>query len=120
MALLFPGKTTCAICRRVITRDDRAVLTAAVISNHKDPLYRYSDACFHESCVVADDGARAVLAVIDETISRMGPGKRACDVCGEQILHPDEYVSFAYLGTDPSVAWMNFHHFHRPHLSPVV
>jgi hypothetical protein len=116
MALLIPGKTRCVICGRVIAPDDPSVCTPAVISNQKDVLYRYSDACFHESCVAADEGGRAVLDIAGELTRRTGPGARACEVCGEQVLDPDDYVSFGYLGGDPSVAWMNFLQFHRSHL----
>lgn len=116
MALLVLGKTRCEICGRVIAPDDLSVCTPAVISNQRDALYRYSDACFHESCVFADERGRAVLDLVGEMTRLTRPGARACEACGEQVLDPDDYVSFGYLGDDESVAWMNFLQFHRSHL----
>lgn len=49
MALIFPGKTTCALCQRIIETEDEVIgFPAFLPSEHR--FYRYSDAAFHRQC----------------------------------------------------------------------
>lgn len=49
MALLFPGKTECLICGKVIEESDEYVMFPAFLKpGHR--LYTYSDGAFHKRC----------------------------------------------------------------------
>lgn len=50
MALIFRGKTECAICHKVITVDDEIVAASHFIGDTNDALWKYSDAVFHKRC----------------------------------------------------------------------
>lgn len=49
MALLFPGKTPCVLCGRVIQNEERAVGFPAFLPKHHR-FHRYSDEVFHDQC----------------------------------------------------------------------
>jgi hypothetical protein len=53
MALLFEGKTWCALCGEVVQAGDEVVATSHFIADHGDPLWKYSDASFHKRCFVS-------------------------------------------------------------------
>lgn len=49
MALFFPGKTTCVICKRVIPAQEDVIGTPAFLPQaHR--LYEFADAAFHNEC----------------------------------------------------------------------
>jgi hypothetical protein len=50
MALVIRGKSTCAVCGEVLQKEDRVVATSHFIGDSKDPLFRFSDAAFHQKC----------------------------------------------------------------------
>jgi hypothetical protein len=59
-----------------------------------------------------------MLAATNELYKNTGPGKRACAVCGDQILDPNDYVLIGYLGA-PSVgplAKFSYTHLHKSHI----
>src|SRR5262249_169420 len=59
MALIFPGKTRCGICDKVIGEDDAIVAFPAFLRpNH--PLWKYSDGAFHERCFNESPDRQAV------------------------------------------------------------
>jgi hypothetical protein len=118
MAILLRGKTRCPICGNLIEEGDEAVLFPHFVLNEKDPLYALSDAACHRACVNADALGQAMLAAADEYYKRTGPGRRACAVCGNQILNPDEYLLIGYLAdasTDP-LGKFNYTHLHKSHI----
>jgi hypothetical protein len=49
MALVILGKTTCAICGKVIERDQATIMFPAFLKT-THPLYRYSDSVMHSWC----------------------------------------------------------------------
>src|ERR1041385_6740900 len=53
MALIFRGKSKCALCGEVIAVDDALVATSHFIADQSDSLWRYSDAAFHKRCFLA-------------------------------------------------------------------
>jgi hypothetical protein len=115
MAILLIGKTTCPICGKVIEEGDEAVLFPHIILNELDPLYALSDGACHSACVSADPLGRAMLAAAEEYYKKAGPGKRACVVCGNQVLDPDDYLLIGYLGdssTEP-LGRFNYTHLHK-------
>lgn len=118
MAILLVGKTRCPICGNLIKEGEEAVLFPHFVLNEKDPLYALSDASCHRACVNADALGQAMLAAADEYHKRTGSGRRACAVCGNQILDPDDYLLIAYLAdasTDP-LGKFNYTHLHKSHI----
>jgi hypothetical protein len=118
MAILLRGKTRCPICGNVIEEGHEAVLFPHFILNEKNPLYALSDRACHSACVNADALGQAMLAAADGYYKSAGPGKRACAVCGNQIINPDDYLLIAYLA-DPSTSPLgkfNYTHLHKSHI----
>lgn len=49
MALIFPGKTTCSLCGKVIFNEDEIVgFPAFIPKSHR--LHQFSEGVFHKSC----------------------------------------------------------------------
>ena len=76
MALIFLGKTECALCGSVLNEGDDIFATSHFISDRKDPLWRYSDAGMHQACFLAWDHRRAFIEKYNETVGpiRWGNG----------------------------------------------
>jgi hypothetical protein len=62
MALLFPGKTPCLLCGKVIEEGEATVGFPAFLGP-KHPLSRYSDAVFHAECFAKCPDNEAVQAL---------------------------------------------------------
>ncbi len=118
MAILLVGKTNCPICGKVIEKMEEVIGFPHIIVNEKDPLYALSDSSCHVACVNADPLGREMLAAADEYFESAGPGKRACVVCGNQVLNPDDYFLILHLGNPPTsqLAKFNYTHLHRSHI----
>ena len=119
MAILLRGLTPCAVCGKVIKDGEEALLFPHIISNESDPLWRFSDSSCHVGCAKQSPEIRRLMAITEEHFRRTGPGNRKCQVCGEEILDPEDCLMFGYLG-DPSVdalARFNFIHVHKSHVA---
>ena len=117
MAILLRGMTKCGVCGEVIQGGDEAILFPYVISNENDPIWRLSDSSCHIACVGLSPELQKLVTITEEHYRRTGPGKRKCEVCGEEILDPDDCLMFGYLG-DPAteaLARFNFTHLHKSH-----
>ena len=117
MALLFIGKTICPICGLVIDDEQDAYGFPAFGENPQDLLYRFSDGAFHETCLLGDVDGRKAVEVIRDRASKIGPGKRKCQVCGEEIMDPDDYAMIDYICAPEvhSIASFHYTHLHRSH-----
>ena len=62
MALVFPGKSECPLCGKVIERDDVIVAFPAFL-RPEHPLWKYSDGAFHERCFNESPDREAVERV---------------------------------------------------------
>ena len=105
MAILLRGRTVCKLCGRVIGAGEPATLFPHLVLNEADPLYPLSDAACHTACVETDRRGLAVAGVAEAAGARIGPGRRSCAVCNEQILDPDDYVLLGYLGDPATDDW---------------
>ncbi|MFO1009198.1 MAG: hypothetical protein U1F29_03965 [Planctomycetota bacterium] len=115
MAIVIPGKSTCAACGDVLETASGIVGFAPFVANRLDPLYRFGDAAFHRSCLERDSLGAAALRRQAEILARSGPGNRECVVCRSQISDPDEYFGCSFLTDDPTEAAFEFNYtqFHR-------
>lgn len=119
MAILLRGKTACKVCGTVIQSLDEVISFPHIISNESDPLWPFSDTSCHIDCAKQSPEVLKLIAITEEHYRRTGPGKRKCQVCGEEILDPDDCLALGYLG-DPAVdalARFNFIHLHKSHVA---
>ena len=85
MAIFIQNSTRCPLCGEIIEDFAEAIAYPAMVWNELEPLWPISDAVVHTACLrsqgllgVAENRGDAVLLAI-------GPGKRSCRACGQQI-----------------------------------
>jgi hypothetical protein len=71
MALIFLGKTECAICNVVLKEGDQIVATSAFIADRDDPLWQFSDAAMHKSCFLEWDQRKNFVEKYNETVGAL-------------------------------------------------
>jgi hypothetical protein len=78
VALIFRGKSECALCGQVIQQDDEIIATSHFIADENDPLWRYSDAPFHKVCFLKWDKREEFVRRYNDTVGRIiwGNGTR--------------------------------------------
>jgi hypothetical protein len=115
MALLLTGKSICEICHRVIEESDEVIGFAHFVLNRDDPLYFFSDAGFHETCVVQHPMGDKAIQRFEEWVLRAGPSNRICLICHQRVLDPDDYILIAHLTADKNHAAFqyNYTHLHK-------
>jgi hypothetical protein len=120
MALLIRGKTRSKLCNRVIEEGQEALAFAPFVPNEVDPIHVFHDAAVHLDCFsrhpLADAAERRqqeVLQALDE---------RICEVCGQEITDPSDYIGIGYLTDDPKDPLYRFslRHVHRSHAASWV
>ncbi len=116
MALVVLGVTPCGLCGLPIQPNGNTTSFGPFVSNEADPLFLFHDRAFHTSCLSGHPLAPSALVRFEEYQRASGPGRRLCAVCGEQILDPDDYLAFGYLGASEDVKWMNYLQFHKSDL----
>jgi hypothetical protein len=62
MALIVVGRTSCAICDRVLEIGDQIVATTHFIADPTDPLWPFSDACMHKWCFLHWDQRQSFVS----------------------------------------------------------
>lgn len=117
MAILIREETVCEICGLTIQTGEDAYLFPAFAENPQDRLFSFSDGAFHEKCVMGDPSGFRAVELMAERKSKVGPGNRKCQVCGQEILYPDDcaMVDFICLPEDHRLGAFNFTHLHRSH-----
>ena len=68
MALIFRGKTKCALCDNVLTVDDAIVATSHFIADRQHPLWRFSDAAIHKTCFLEWDQRQAFVGLYNQIV----------------------------------------------------
>ena len=74
MALIFLGKTPCALCGKVLETGEDLVSTSHFIGDQKDPLYRYSDAAMHRPCFLGWPQRAAFVEKFNAAVARQVAG----------------------------------------------
>lgn len=118
MALLVRGRTRCVVCNKVIGGEDAVLSVPAFVRDRTSDLFPYSDGVVHVDCLASDPVARRAADLAHETIERLGPGNRSCEVCAQQVRDPDDYVTLGFLTerAGSPAATLNWLQFHRSHL----
>jgi hypothetical protein len=99
MALILRG-STCCLCGEVLGSSGRAEAFPAFVANRQDPLFIFSDAAVHSSCLAEHPRGQEALRRRDELLAMCGPGARVCAVCGQELLRPDDYFGTGYLADE--------------------
>jgi hypothetical protein len=68
MALIFRGKTKCALCDGVLKADDAIVATSHFIADRQHPLWRFSDAAMRETCFLDWDQRRLFADMFNQIV----------------------------------------------------
>lgn len=115
MALLICGKSVCSLCEQIIKQDEPTCSFPPFIANEFDPCFVFSDGVFHESCIFKHKHGSDALRRVDEWSSRVGPGKRKCDVCKTEVSDPDDYLVIVRLSDrEGDALWeFNYTHLHK-------
>ncbi|MCP3883713.1 MAG: hypothetical protein GY701_35705 [Sulfitobacter sp.] len=118
MALLVRGRTRCVVCDRVVEDSDAAIALPAFVRDRTSELFRFSDGILHTACLETDSLAQRAARLAQETIDRLGPGSRSCEVCGEEVRDPDDYLTLGFLSDEAGspASSLNWLQFHRSHL----
>lgn len=106
--------TTCPLCGEVIKEGQEYTGFPPLTGNELDELHIFSDAGVHLSCLrqhPSCEKAEKYRELATENNHR-------CNICGEIIERPDEYVGFGILTSDPGELLHDFNFFrlHRKHL----
>lgn len=88
------------------------------LANKRDPLFKFSDASVHTSCVGRDPVGHMAIELQGAVEQHARVTKRVCTVCQQPILNLDEYVGLGVLTSDrrSPLFPFNFLHFHREHI----
>ena len=70
MALIIRGKSTCAICGKILADGDELVATTHFIPNEDDPLWRFSDAGMHYACFQEWEHREVFVSKYNSTIGQ--------------------------------------------------
>jgi hypothetical protein len=100
MALIFPGKTICPICRKVIEQHQNFVAFPPFVANELDPLRVFNDGAFHTECFQNHPLQAQAVAWREEYRRAMETNYRICHICQRLIENPDEYFALGYLTSD--------------------
>ena len=79
MALIFLGKTECALCDGVIKGNDEIVSTSHFIRDLFHALWRFSDAAMHKNCFLEWNRRAEFVAKYNETMGSFTWGNGTYD-----------------------------------------
>lgn len=100
MALFLPGMR-CRLCGDSIKRGEDAELFPFFTGNEADALFVFSDAVTHKTCFEQDKRHDFVSARVQEFSAFQERRPRICEVCGLQVVSPDDFLGFGYLTDNP-------------------
>jgi hypothetical protein len=65
MAIIFTGKSQCAVCGKILREHDE-IISLPPISDTTNPLYKYFDTGFHKSCFKHWDKKEEVQIILEK------------------------------------------------------
>jgi hypothetical protein len=117
MALLFLGQSECALCGNILQDSFDLRGFPPLTSNMNDPLFIFSDAGVHESCLKKHPLVHKVLFYREKLFSQVTP--LICNITGEKIEDPNNnYIGFNILTSESEepVSQFNFLQMNKRHL----
>ena len=100
MAIVFLNQSKCSICDTIMYEHEEIILFPAFTSNQKDPLYPFSDESLHYSCLGKHLLHQKALAFRETILSKTRPENRICDIGGNRIDQPENYLFIGLLTSD--------------------
>ena len=71
MAIIINGKSKCAICGKLINKDEAAIGFPHFIQDENSPLFFFSDRGFHENCFLQHPLSEDVLKSVKKYDERL-------------------------------------------------
>jgi hypothetical protein len=102
MAIIITGKSRCPICNEIINESDDIVMFPPFIQNVNDPFYIFNDAGVHSSCLLKHQLGNQALEYREVILEKTKPENRICDIGGNVITKPDDYIFIDLLTSDVS------------------
>ena len=96
---LVNNKSECALCGKTINTHHKYIAFPAFVGNTIDPLFILNDAIVHEKCFESFAYYKE-MQKIQEIMDSVRKRGYTCMVCKEQIINPDELISFGYITYD--------------------
>jgi hypothetical protein len=114
MAILIEGMD-CPICGRQLKDEDEKTMFTPFVGNTFDPLIIFSDATLHKECYLKHPLAKEAQRRYNEQTERNLRINRICNVCKNDIKHPDDYFGVGHLTNDSKspLYQYNYLHLHR-------
>jgi hypothetical protein len=108
----------CVLCHLPMVAGEDTTSFSPFLANKRDPLFRFSDATVHTSCVNRDSLGHAALELQVAVNQHTRIAERVCTVCRQPIRNPDEYAGLGVLTSDrlSPLHPFNFLEFHREHI----
>lgn len=94
MAIVVLASTKCPLCGKVLQNKADLYLFPPMIANTNDPLYIFSDAAVHLSCLKMHPLGKEAMHYSDKALQY---ANRTCDITGEPITNVNNYLSFGFL-----------------------
>lgn len=118
MAILIIGQSTCQICGKVISKNDKWISFPAFVINQLDPVFYYSDSNFHEDCMANHKNSAQAIKLSTFFLQQVKPERRICFISGEPITKMEDHVFIEMLSSnyDSELFSFNFLHFKKSNI----
>lgn len=100
MAIVILTSTKCPLCGEIFHNEGDLHLFPPMIANINDPLYLFSDAAVHSTCLEKHPLNSQARLYADKLLEASAPANRTCDITGEPITNVNNYLSFGLLTTN--------------------
>ncbi len=95
------GASVCPLCNKVIEEQESIVMFPPFVQNVKDPFYVFNDVGVHFSCIERHPLGKQALIYRDDFIFKTRPQNRLCEIGGNKIDSPDDYLFIDLLTSNP-------------------
>lgn len=108
MAIVMMGASVCPLCNKIIEEHESIVMFPPFVQNVKDSFYVFNDAGVHFSCVERHILGKQALIYRDNFLFKTRPENRICDIGGNKIESPSDYLFFDLLTSNVSESLNKF------------
>lgn len=97
MAILILSSSECPLCGEILHDEGDLCLFPPLIGNINDPLYLFSDAAVHATCLEKHPLGSQASHYVDKALKASAPENRNCHITGEPITNVNDCISFGLL-----------------------
>lgn len=108
MAIIIHNQSECSICHSILYGHQNIVMFPVLTSNTKDSLYIFSDAGIHRSCLEGHFSGSKASTFLEKVIFKTRPENRICDISGNIIDIPENYLFINLLTSDETEELYSF------------